>query len=43
MVDEIEEKLDSEIEKQTNKRKKNNEAMLKLIEVACQKIQEKTS
>lgn len=38
MVDEIEEKLGSEIEKQTNKRKKNNEAMLKLIEVACQKI-----
>lgn len=42
MIEEIQQKLDSDLEAQTNKRKKNNEAMLKLIEVACQKIEEKT-
>ena len=41
MIEEIEGKLESEISSQSAKRKKNNEAMLKLIEVACQKIEER--
>ncbi len=40
MVMEIQEKIKSEIKVQTEKRKKNNAALLKLIEVACNKLED---
>ncbi len=40
MLSEIEAKVKAEIGLQTEKRKKNNDAMLKLIEVACNKLEE---
>lgn len=38
MLCEIETKVKGEIEGQGEKRKKNNDALLKLIEVACNKL-----
>ena len=38
MLCEIETKVKGEIEEQGEKRKKNNDALLKLIEVACNKL-----
>ena len=38
MLGEIEVKVKGEIELQAEKRKKNNDALLKLIEVACNKL-----
>ena len=39
MLGEIEVKVKGEIEGQAEKRKKNNDALLKLIEVACNKLE----
>ena len=39
MMEEINEKLVEEIDKEGEKRRKNNGALLKLIELACQKLE----
>jgi hypothetical protein len=39
MMEEVEEKLKEEAEAQSARRTKNNEAMLKLIELATQQLQ----
>jgi hypothetical protein len=39
MMEEINEKLVSEIDEETAKRKKNNDSLLQLIEIACQKLE----
>lgn len=41
MIEEIGTKIGSEMETSTNKRKKNNAVLLKLIEGACHKLEEK--
>lgn len=38
MLSEIETKVKDEIDTQAEKRKKNNDALLKLVEVACNKL-----
>lgn len=42
-MEEIEKKVRGEMELQVQKRKKNNEALLRLIEVACNRLQEATN
>ena len=39
MMEEINDKLIEEIDKEAEKRKKNNGSLLKLIELACQKLE----
>ena len=39
MMQEINDKLIEEIDKEGEKRKKNNGSLLKLIELACQKLE----
>ena len=41
MMEEIEQKIGEDIEAQANKRMKNNGMILKLIESACEKLENK--
>jgi len=41
MMDEIKNKIGAEIETNSNKRKKNNASILKLIEGACKRLEQK--
>ena len=40
-MEEINEKLLEELNEESTKRKKNNESLLKLIDLACHKLEEK--